>query len=245
VAQSLAVIRETAAELRAIAESSDDAGGYFPAMYSRVTTQIADSIDRGEFEDGNRMNVFATDFASRYVRARKREIPRPSCWQATWDVADDKGLLIVQHLLLSINAHVNYDLPQAVAAVARQTGDLAGAHQDFDSVNQVLATTSVGVLRDLDTVSRWTNEAVALGGGKAFNFSLRAARAQAWDAAERLYALDDQQQRTYVAELDRLVSVLAYLITRPPLPANLFVALARHLEQHNPRAVITALLGSS
>ena len=231
--------------MRAIAESSDDAGGYFPALYSQVTTQIADSIDRGEFADGKRMNVFATEFASRYVRAWKREIPRPSCWQATWNVADDGALLIVQHLLLGINAHVNYDLPQAAAAAARQTGDLAGAHEDFDHVNGVLAATSTGVLRELDTVSRWTNEAVALGGGKAFNFSLRAARAQAWAAAERLYALDDQQQRAYVAELDRLVSVLAYLITRPPLVASIFVTLARHLEQHDPRVVITALLGSS
>jgi hypothetical protein len=239
------MIRETAAELRTIAESSADAGGYFPALYSRVTTQIADSIERGEFEDGHRMDVFATDFASRYVRAWKREIPRPRCWQATWDVADDGALLIVQHLLLGINAHVNYDLPQSVAAIARQTGDLAGAHQDFDSVNQILATTSAGVLRDLDRVSRWTNEAVLLGGGRVFNFSLRAARGQAWSAAERLYALDDEHQRVYVAELDGLVSVLAYLITRPPLLAAIFVALARRLEQHDPRVVIAALLGSS
>jgi hypothetical protein len=189
------MIRETAAELRTIAQSSHDAAGYFPALYSRVTTQIALSIERGEFADGDRMNVFATDFASRYVRAWKREIPRPRCWQGSWDVAGNSSLLIVQHLLLGINAHVNYDLPQSVAAVARQTGDLAGAREDFDSVNDVLSATSVGVLRDLDRLSRWTSEVAVLGGGRAFNFSLRAARAQAWSAAERLYALDDEKHR--------------------------------------------------
>ena len=75
-----------------------------------------------------------------------------------------------------------------------------------------------------------------------FNFSLRAARAQAWSTAERLYALDEPQRRTYVAELDRLVSVLAYMITRPAFPASLFVAAARHLEERDPRKVIAVLL---
>ena len=159
------MIRETAADLRAIAQSCDDAAGYFPAMYSRVTTQIADSIDSHAFVDGDRMNVFATEFASRYTRAFRQEIPRASCWEASWDVAADGDLLIVQQLLLGINAHVNYDLPQAVAEVARETGDLASVRKDFDAVNDVLADMSVGVLRELDRLSHWTSTVAALGGG--------------------------------------------------------------------------------
>ena len=170
------MIRAVEAELRSIAESSDDAIGYFPAVYSRVTTQIALSIERGEFADGDRMNVFATEFASRYLDAWNRKVPRPRCWQATWDVAEE-NLLIVQHLLLGINAHVNFDLPQSVAAVARQSGDLAGAREDFDTVNDLLSSVSVDVLGDLGRLSRWTSKVAALGGGRMFNFSLRAARA--------------------------------------------------------------------
>ncbi len=52
---------------------------------------------------------------------------RPRCWQASWDVAGDASLLIVQHLLLGINADVNHDLALAVVEVADQTGDLAGS----------------------------------------------------------------------------------------------------------------------
>jgi Family of unknown function (DUF5995) len=237
----LAMIREIASELRAIALAADDAAGYFPALYSRVTTQIAVSIERDEFADCDRMDAFATEFASRYTRARNSEIPRPRCWQACWDVAH-WNLLIVQQLLLGINAHVNYDLPQSVAAVARRTGDLSGAREDFDAVNDVLSAVSVEVLREFDQLSRWTSEVAALGGGRVFNFSLRAARDQAWAAAERLYALDDEDQRAYVVDLDRLVSVLAYLIARPSFPASLFVALARRVEQRDPHRVIAALL---
>ena len=137
-----------------------------------MTTRIADSIDAHVFADGDRMNVFATEFASRYTRTWRQEIPRPRCWQATWDVADDGSLLIVQQLLLGINAHVNYDLPQATAEVARETGDLGNVRNDFDAVNDVLAQMSGGVLGELDRLSHWTSTAAALGGGRAFNFSL-------------------------------------------------------------------------
>ena len=169
--------------------------------------------------------------------------PAPRCWTATWDVAARGDLLVVQHLLLGINAHVNYDLPRAVVEVAGRGGDLAAVRPDFDAVNDVLADTYTAVLRDLDRVTRWANEAAALGGGRAFNFSLRAARRQAWGAAERLHPLDDAGRAAYAAELDRLVSVLAYLVTRPPVAARPFVWLARRLEEQDPLVVTTALLG--
>jgi hypothetical protein len=237
------MIRETADELRTIAQSCEDAAGYFPALYSRVTTHIADSIDAHAFADGDRMNAFATEFASRYIRAWKEKIPRSKCWQASWDVAGDGRLLIVQQLLLGINAHVNYDLPQAAAEIAHETGDLAAVHTDFDAVNDVLAKESVAVLAELDLLSHWTSVVAALGGGRAFNFSLQRARAEAWSSAERLHALDDRQQRDYVTDLDELVSVLAYLITRPPIPVAVFAFFARLLEQHDPKRVTAGLLG--
>lgn len=236
-------ISDTAAELRAVAAAADDASGYFPALYSRVTSRIADAIAGRSFEDGARMETLACTFADYYLRAVAQPGERPRCWQATWDVAGDGRLLIVQHLLLGINAHVNHDLTLAVVDVARETGDLPGVRPDFLAVNDVLATTYTDVLRDLDRVSRWTNEAAAMGGGRLFNFSLRVARNQAWAAAERLYPLDEQASAAYRAELDRLVSVLAYLVTRPTFPLPLLIPVARLLEQRDPRKVVQALLG--
>ena len=228
-------IAETAAELRAVALAADDASGYFPALYSRVTRRVAEAGIADEL---------AVVFAGYYLRALRREIDRPRCWQATWDVAGDGNLLIVQHLLLGINAHVNHDLPLAVVELARRHGELAPMRPAFDAVNDVLAATYHEVLRDLDGVARWTNEAAALGGGRLFNFSLRVARRQAWDAATRLFPLDDAGTAAYRAELDRLVSVLAYLVTRPVLPVRVVIPLLRRLEQRDPRRVTLALLGT-
>ena len=58
-----------------------------------------------------------------------------------------------------------------------------------------------------------------------------------------MYALGDSERRQYVADLDELVSVLAYLITRPPIPVAVFAFFARILEQHDPQLVTTGLLG--
>lgn len=237
------MIAETAEELRQIARASPDATGYFPALYSRVTTDVAAAVEERGFEDGRRMDRLATAFARYYTRALHRTIPRPRCWQATWNVVGDPNLLVVQHLLLGINAHVNHDLPQAVVEVARELGDLAAMRGDFDAINDVLASSYGRVVADLDRVARWTNEAGCLGGTAAFNFSLNRARRQAWGAAERLHGLDRDAAGGYVAELDHLVSVLAYLITRPAFPVNLLVVLARRLERSDPREVTAALLG--
>jgi hypothetical protein len=46
-----------------------------------------------------------------------------------------------------------------------------------------------------------------------------------------------------VAELDALVAVLAYLVTRPTLPFSWVAPLARRVEDHDPATVTGALLG--
>ena len=152
-------------------------------------------------------------------------------------------MLIVQHLLLGINAHVNYDLPRAVVEIADERGDLLSIRHDFDAVNDVLAATYVDVVKDLDRVSRWVNAAARLGGGNAFNFSLSLARARAWQAATAMYPLPAEARRAYAEQLDRLVSVLAFQITRPALFLRPLVGLARRLEEHDAMKVVTALLG--
>ena len=239
----MATIRATAAELRSIATASDDRRGYFTAMYARVTGRIAEAIDAGRFDDPERMDEFASAFASHYVGPLREERPAPRCWQAAWDVAGDDRLLIVQHLLLGINAHVNHDLALTVVEVAASRGEIDSIRPDFDAVNLVLAETYDELVGDLGLVSRWATAASRLGGGDAFNFSLRVARDQAWRAAVAMHSLDEAGVRAYTAELDRLVTVLAYLITQPPAVLRPLIWLARRLETDDPATVTLALLG--
>jgi hypothetical protein len=229
--------------LRTVALDAADASGYFPAMYARVTDRIRTAAGEGRFDDGGGMARFAEAFADWYLRPKAGTTPIPHCWQASWDVAGDHRLLIVQHLLVGINAHVNHDLPQVVVQLATGRNDLNGMRADFDAVNDVLAETMPDVLRDLGRVSAWVNIAAARGGDRLFRFSLEAARDQAWRAAVRLDRLDGAARAADVAEIDRLVSVLAYLVTHPRRPVNWAVRVGRRLEDDDAQRVTRDLLG--
>ena len=241
------MLSATIEQLRAVALGASDASGYFPAMYARVTERVQQATVDGRFGDGERMVRFATAFADWYLRPRAGTPPIPGSWQAAWDVAGDGKLLIVQHLLLGINAHVNHDLPQVVVELADapgpQHGDIDTLRADFDAINTVLAETLPDVVRDTGRVSRWVGAASAWGGGRLFNFSLEVARRRAWEAAVRIHREDAETRRTDVAELDRLVRVIAYLVTKPSVPVSWVVPLARRLEERDPPTVTRSLLG--
>lgn len=237
------MLEATIEELRTVALDAGDASGHFPAMYARVTRRIDEAASAGDFGDGAGMIAFAEAFAGWYLRPRAGTAPVPGCWQAAWDVGGDRSLLIVQHLLLGINAHVNHDLAQVVVELADERGDLAAMRTDFDAVNQVLADTMPEVVRDLGRASRWANLAVGLGGGRLFNFSLTTARDQAWRFAKAQYPLDSADRRRRATELDELVRVLAYLVTEPKWPISWLVPLARRLENDDPVGVTRQLLG--
>lgn len=241
----MAPVSQRVARLRAVAEAAPDAAGFFPAMYAEVTVAVEQRCADGRFDDPERMLRFVDGFAGYYLRAEADRASASRSWQASWDVAGDRGLLVAQHLLLGMNAHINLDLPQAVVEVADAGGGLAAVRADFDAVNDVLLELYGDVLRRLGGVARWTSTAASLGGGRLFRFSLLTARRQAWEAAQRLEPLDTAGRRVYVDELDRLTGVLAYLVTRPLPPVGWLLPLLRAGEPADPRVVTRALLGPS
>jgi hypothetical protein len=126
-------------------------------MYAHVTAAMHERVVSGDFDDPMRTAAFTQSFADLYLTAAEDRVDAARCWRASWDVGGDQRLLIAQHLLLGINAHVNYDLPQAVVATADEIGDLAPLRSDFDAVNDVLADAYGHVARRLDGVARWTS----------------------------------------------------------------------------------------
>ena len=240
------MLTDTIDELRRCALEATDASGYFPALYARVTDRVQTAVIEHRFGDaaaGARIERFARRFAARYTGAKAGTPPVAKCWQASWDVAGDDGLLIVQHLLLGINAHVNFDLGQVVVELVDDGESLEEIRPGFEAINTLLADTYPVVLHDLGRVSRWVGTAATWGGGNLFNFSLRAARDQSWRLATRLAHLDDAERSSELDLLDDLVSVLAYLIARPGWPATWIVPLARRFEDHDAQLVSRTLLG--
>jgi hypothetical protein len=132
--------------------------GYFAALYKRITTAIGTAVSQGKFEDAHRMQRLDVTFATRYFDAlngyfHPHQFAKPTrSWRVTFDAASRPEPIILQHMLAGVNAHIELDLGIAAQIVA-PGANLAALHNDFNTVNAVLASQVSGVVDDLDELS--------------------------------------------------------------------------------------------
>ena len=87
---------------------------YFLSTYLRTTQAVGKAIDDARFEDPDWVELWDVKFAELYLQAHDADLaPRP--WRLAFEASPD--LPALGHVLLGINAHVNYDLPQALLEV--------------------------------------------------------------------------------------------------------------------------------
>lgn len=208
--------------------------GYFAVLYRNVTVNVKEGIRAGQYEDGACMERLDVAFANRYLEAMElyRRGERPSlCWLASFEASHKWYPLVLQHLLLGINAHINLDLG-AAAAMTSPGDKLAASQKDFDSINNLLCSMMDDVQNRLARVSKWmtlldragcrTDEAI-------MEFSINKARQLAWRAAVKLAPLNPEEARPVLDRLDHNAARLSRLILIPgitPTIANLAVRLS-------------------
>ena len=224
--------------------------GYFAVLYRHVTARVRDAIARRDFEDGERMARLDVAFANRYLEALhcfQTGQPTSRCWQLAFESARRRRLIVLQHLLLGINAHINLDLGAAAAAVC--PGDtLDGLRRDFDAINDILCA-MLDEMQDrlvrvwpavalLDKLGCRADEAV-------LHFSIVRARGAAWDLAATLNRLDGtggEHWSRELARVDEWATVLARLIRTPGVKGSLAALLIRLGELRGVPRVLDALV---
>jgi hypothetical protein len=244
-------IAEIIARLEAIiaeCTARNDRAGYFAVLYHRVTKQVAESIARGEFEDGARMERLDVIFANHYIRAyddwRAGRAPVAS-WKLAFDTTANKLPLVLQHLLLGMNAHINLDL--SLATVETMQGyPLEDIYQDFNEINRILGNMSARVEDQLTRVNpllrllhlEWLRSDDML-----VRFSIQTARKGAWQFALELSRKDDRQFAACVRTRDALIAELGQTIARPcTFSLRMMLPLIRLFEPKK-AATIIRLLG--
>ncbi|MBL8615315.1 MAG: hypothetical protein JNM72_06885 [Deltaproteobacteria bacterium] len=184
-------------DLSAIIERERSRGcrrAYFPALYRATTAEVLRAVEAGEFEDAERMVRMDVIFAGLYLRAdREHEAGRPCSgpWRLAFEAASDDGLLVLQHLLLGMNAHINLDLP--IAAVAAGGDQLAALRRDYDHLNVILTRMIDRMQAAVNAVSPELAWLDRLGGGLdelLGSVGIRSFRDEAWARAEALRAAD-------------------------------------------------------
>jgi len=102
-------------------EAVGDIRRHFHATYLRTTRAVAVEIARGGFHDNPWVEQWDLVFADLYLDALAGDLagePVPMPWRVAFDAARDHGdLPPLRHVLLGMNAHINFDLPQALVAV--------------------------------------------------------------------------------------------------------------------------------
>jgi hypothetical protein len=192
--------------------------GYFAILYRQVTRRVRDGILAGEFEDNPRMEVLDVLFAKRFIDAYEAwklgKNPTES-WRLAFEASKNSGHLVLQHLFLGINAHINLDL--GIAASETMIGkDLAGIKGDFNKINSVLAELVDGVKANISTVSPIFGLLIPLAKGRdelLLNFSIQLARDGAWKYAGEYHA--DSNKDFQVKDRDTNISKLAQKLIQP------------------------------
>ncbi|WAU83173.1 DUF5995 family protein [Streptomyces sp. Qhu-G9] len=234
------------AEIVREAGRAGDRVGYFAALYRQVTVEVRTAIHDGLFDDGARMDRFDTHFGNRYFDAYdawRRDRSGPRCWREAFGLLDDTDTVIVQHLLLGVNAHINLDL--AVAAARTAPGEAIHAlRHDFLLINDILARVVLAVQESLGALSPLMSLLDQLGARtdeRILDFSVRQSREEAWYNAVLLAHQNEEQREATIERLEVRAAVLARLIARPGGLVRPALQLIRGTESDDVAAVLTHL----
>jgi len=216
-------------------QAAGDQRRYFHATYQRTTVAVAAELDRGGFIDPDWVERWDVVFAGLYLDALAEALTgrRPS---QPWDIAFSApaSLPALRHVLLGMNAHINYDLPQALVAVITDEefddpAVMARREADHQAIDQVLAT----------RVAAEDNELISISGPgslldrllRPFNRLgtqrfLREAREKVWANAIALSRARRQGPEAYQAVLAQLEELSAAKVTALQAPGPVLLKLA-------------------
>ena len=194
--------------------------GYFAVLYQKVTIKVKEGIAAGYFENGPRMEKLDVIFAKRYIDAYfswTQNEAVTSSWEKAFLLAENKKLLVTQHLLLGMNAHINLDLGIAAVEVSGKN-QIEELENDFNKINEILASLVDEVQKGLSSIWPFLRKLLKLSGkidNYLVDFSMKVARDGAWKFATELAAFEIRRQPEQIKLRDKKVAAKSTIITSP------------------------------
>ncbi len=216
-------------------------------MYRTVTAAVRQAVRTGGlFDDDARVEhltvVFADLSFDAYDNYRGGE-EAAQCWAVAFGAAEaPRGRMLLQHLLLGMNAHINLDL--GVATVAAAGDDLAAVQRDVVRVNEILFQVLDHLQDGLGDVSPRMKMLDRLGGSwdeRVMRVGIRTCRDLAWTFAGTLVDAEDPAAVTRVRDED--AAWLARGMLRPWSPVGLSARMISRVESRDIPAVVDSLAG--
>lgn len=206
--------------------------GYFAALYQKVTCKVKEGIENNFFDDNPRMERLDVIFANRYLQAYanyKNHVKTTESWKIAFKEANNYWLIVLQHLLLGMNAHINLDLGIAAAAVMKGK-NINDLKDDFDKINVILGELVHDVEKELSLI--WKTLAKIIKVTEEFDtilidFSMKIARDGAWKYATVLAAAPETNWLQLIAKRDRKVAKKAQIVVAPGFIIKLILKIIR------------------
>jgi hypothetical protein len=211
---SIAALAAELRELVAALPAREAAKGLFASTYSRTTEALGRAVGDGTFLDPDWVEQWDLAFGGYFLTAFEAFVrDRPEALSRPWRLAfsADPELPALRHLLLGVNAHVNYDLPQALLAVISDEdfGDPAVMERrrvDHERVDAILAGQVAGEDRSLKAMGsqRLLDRLLTPLNRLASRRFLREGRRKVWHNAVELQAARVQGPEAYRVRLGEL-----------------------------------------
>ena len=231
------VVNELAA-LETAFRARGDRRCIFLTLYGVVSSEMRSRVASRAFLDPEWVHRYAVAFANLYREALEaydagRHADVPKSWRLAFDAAAAGESLVLQDVLLGINAHVNNDLALALDRVSIGP-DRDRRRRDHDAVNEVLsAVTERAVLRlselyapgftTMDDCAGELDEVASL-------FSLQVGRDSAWESAVALANARGPVERVLTSRLlSTRAAAMARVLLAPSRNAR-FISACRRLE---------------
>lgn len=213
-------------------EQNNDTTGYFAALYRRVTARVRLGILNNEFEDGARMAQLDVIFANRYLDAYaawKAGRPVTASWQRAFDITGDYWPIVLQHLLMGMNAHINLDLGIAAAEVSAQK-NIFSLQPDFNKINSILSSLVAEVQDELAAIwprLKWILQRTNKVDDFMVDFSMQLSREGAWQFALSIAGKSGAELDSMISARDLKVAEKSKIITRDGFWASLILGIIR------------------
>lgn len=153
--------------------AAGDKRAIFLECYGLMTANMLSAIAAGRFYDNLWARQLLMRFADYYFAAleryNQREATCAAVWEHTHQCACGRELHVLQHLLLGINAHINYDLVLSLVDQLEpewnhlSQADQLHRYEDHCRVNEIIAAT-IDTVQDqvvarydprMDLLDRW------------------------------------------------------------------------------------------
>ena len=220
--------------------------GFFAALYRRVTVTVKQGITAEIFDDGQRMEKFDVAFANRYLAAYDRYHSQKAAiqaWAVSFEAAKNANLMLLQHLLLGMNAHINLDLGVVAAQIA--PGDaIDSLENDFDRINVILGSLVGEVVHEFTQIwpfIGWTDKQLRGHERAPIGFEMQVVRDRAWKVALALAKLDPAAQAAEIEKIDQQVARLGHFVAHPGVPIEPIIWIFRKTDLKTTGATIKIL----